>query len=96
MTSTVIRFRAHRARTRSFTQAARAVSASLAAVRNWRIRRRASAELRSVSDHLLADIGIDRSDIPTVVAGLMAGAPGQHPRRAAARHSSDTDMAMAA
>ncbi len=96
MTGNVIRFRAHQARTRSFTQAARAVSASLAAVRNWRIRRRTAADLRSMSDHLLADIGIDRSDIPTVADGLTVRAQIQHPRQAATRRSSDTDVAMAA
>ncbi len=96
MTGNVIRFRAHQARTRSFTQAARAVSASLAAVRNWQIRRRTAADLRSVSDQLLADIGIDRSDIPTVADALTARAQDQHPRQAAERRSSDTDVAMAA
>ena len=70
MTSNVIRFRAHQART--FVRAARAVSASLAAVRIWRIRRRTAADLRSLSDYQLADIGIDWSDIPTVAAGLTA------------------------
>ncbi len=96
MTSNVIRFRAHQARTRSFARAARAVSASLAAARNWQIRRRTAADLRSVSDQLLADIGIDRSDIPTVADALTARAQDQHPRQAAERRSSDTDVAMAA
>ena len=99
MTGNVIRFRAHQARTRSFARAARAaraVSASLAAVRNWQIRRRTAADLRSVSDQLLADIGIDRSDIPTVADALTARAQDQHPRQAAERRSSDTDVAMAA
>ncbi len=93
MTSNVIRFRAHKARTRSF---ARAASAFLAAVRHWRIRRRTAADLRFVSDHLLADIGIDRSDIPAVADVLTARAQQQPPRQAAARRSSGTEVAMAA
>ncbi len=96
MTGNVIRFRAHQARTRSFTRAAQAVSASLAAVRDWQISRRAAADLRSLDDHVLADIGIDRSDILTVAAGLTARAQEQHPRQAAERRSSDTQLRMAA
>ena len=100
MTSIVIRFRAHEARIHSFAgsfaRAARAASASLAAVRNWQIRRRTAADLRSVSDQLLADIGIDRSDIPVVADALTARARQQHPRPAATRRSGDTQAAMAA
>ena len=93
MTDTVIRFRAHQARTRFFT---RAVPASLAAVRNWQIRRRTAADLRSLDDDLLADIGIDRSDIPAVAASLTARAQGETPRRVDERRDTDADVAMAA
>ena len=39
-------------------------------------RRKAVAELRSLSDRLLADIGISRSDIPSVVDDMLRETPG--------------------
>lgn len=39
----------------------------LTKLRDWRARRAAAAELSSLSDRSLADIGLTRDDIPTVV-----------------------------
>jgi len=36
---------------------------------NWRARRIALDELSALDDHMLADIGIGRSEIPGIVAG---------------------------
>ena len=36
---------------------------------NWRARQIALDELRALDDHMLADIGIARSEIPGIVAG---------------------------
>ena len=44
----------------------------LAQIRAWQARRRASAELRRLDDHALADIGIERDAIPEIVDGLVA------------------------
>jgi uncharacterized protein YjiS (DUF1127 family) len=41
----------------------------LNSLRNWRERRAAAAELSSLSDRSLADIGLTRGDIPRVVRG---------------------------
>ncbi len=44
---------------------------------NWRARQVAMDELMSLDDHILADIGISRSEIPGIVTGKI------QPRRAA-------------
>jgi len=41
----------------------------LNSLRNWRARRAAAAELSSLSDRSLADIGLTRGDIPRAVRG---------------------------
>lgn len=38
-------------------------------LRRWRDRRTAAEELRSLSDRNLADIGLTRDDIPSVIRG---------------------------
>jgi len=55
---------------------------------NWRARQVAMEELMSLDDHMLADIGISRSEIPGIVSGLIkpgraANANEDRPRRAA-------------
>lgn len=54
-----------------------------AAARNafaeWRRRQRAYAELMALDDHSLADIGIRRSEIPSIVEG--GRAPREAPER---------------
>ena len=55
---------------------------------NWRARQVAMDELMSLDDHMLADIGISRSEIPGIVSGLIkpvraANANEDRPRRAA-------------
>ncbi len=42
------------------------------AVRTWRQRRAAIAELSRLNDHLLKDIGIDRNEIRAVVNGMLS------------------------
>ncbi len=44
---------------------------------NWRARQAAMDELMMLDDHILADIGISRSEIPGIVTGKI------QPRRAA-------------
>ena len=39
-------------------------------VRRWRARNAAISELRRLDDHLLADIGVSRADIPRIVLSL--------------------------
>ncbi len=45
------------------------------AVRAWHTRHAAIGELSRLSDHLLKDIGIDRSEIRTVVDGMLRRPP---------------------
>jgi uncharacterized protein YjiS (DUF1127 family) len=49
------------------------VGRALAALRLRRRRRAATADLESLCDHLLDDIGISRAEIPRVVDALIAG-----------------------
>jgi len=49
-----------------------------AAFRNWE-RRKMIATLHRMDDHLLRDIGIDRSDIPRVVEGFSTRELGMRP-----------------
>jgi uncharacterized protein YjiS (DUF1127 family) len=42
---------------------------------------RAEAELRSLDDHMLQDIGLSRSDVTTALVEVRAGQSGQPPRR---------------
>jgi uncharacterized protein YjiS (DUF1127 family) len=46
-----------------------AVETAVARVRAWREREQARAELMSLDDRSLADIGLSRSDIPAVLSG---------------------------
>ena len=49
----------------------RPVSTDDNALRTWRKRRIAIRELRALDDHTLKDIGLSRSQIPSVVEGLL-------------------------
>lgn len=49
------------------------LSKLLHAYRKWRAYRRDLDELSALDDRALADIGISRSDIPAVAAGIMRG-----------------------
>ncbi len=57
------------------------VENTIDAVRMWRQRRAAIAELSRLNDHLLKDIGIDRNEIRAVVNGMLSrpSAPTHHP-----------------
>jgi uncharacterized protein YjiS (DUF1127 family) len=46
-------------------------SRAVGAIRTSRKRRAAIRELRQVNEHMLRDIGMSRSQIPTVVDGLL-------------------------
>jgi uncharacterized protein YjiS (DUF1127 family) len=71
------------------------LSRAILALRLRRRRRRAIADLESLTDHLLADIGLSRNEIPQAVDSLLSGAgaapqpvtvvaaPGEPLRRAA-------------
>jgi uncharacterized protein YjiS (DUF1127 family) len=48
-----------------------ASKAAISAVAEWRRREIARAELESLDDRTLADIGINRSEIPFVVTGRL-------------------------
>jgi uncharacterized protein YjiS (DUF1127 family) len=48
-----------------------ASKAAISALAEWRRREIARAELESLDDRTLADIGINRSEIPFVVSGRM-------------------------
>lgn len=52
------------------------VRRAFAALRLRRRRRAATADLESLSDHLLDDIGVSRAEIPRVIERLIAGHPG--------------------
>jgi uncharacterized protein YjiS (DUF1127 family) len=46
-----------------------ALAGAMAAFLRWRLTRRAERELQELSDHLLKDMGITRSEISSVVRG---------------------------
>jgi uncharacterized protein YjiS (DUF1127 family) len=48
-----------------------ALKAAVSAVAEWRRREIARAELESLDDRTLADIGINRAEIPFVVSGRL-------------------------
>jgi uncharacterized protein YjiS (DUF1127 family) len=65
---------------RGFAALGRGAGSTVAVLGQWRepyrrdLRRRlAIRELRSLDDHMLADIGLSRNDIPAVAAGLFEG-----------------------
>ncbi|HYB08746.1 MAG TPA: DUF1127 domain-containing protein [Alphaproteobacteria bacterium] len=51
--------------------ARRVAQAMLRAVADWRARQIALAELEGLDNHMLADIGICRGEIPGVIAGTI-------------------------
>ena len=57
---------------RAFQGAVRAVTSALGALKTSLDRRRAIAELSSLDERTLKDIGIDRSEIPLIVEQLLA------------------------
>jgi len=58
---------------------ARSVSGPGAKLRAWRKKRRARRDLLALDDRLLADIGLDRATIGTVVEGLVVTGSGRSP-----------------
>lgn len=54
-------------------------SGPVAALRTWRTKRRARRELLALDDRLLADIGLDRAAIGSVVEGLVISGSGKSP-----------------
>ena len=59
---------------------ARSVSRAFRGIADAVRKRRTISELSRLEDHLLADIGIDRAQIPTIAQGLIAPS-GDTPRR---------------
>ncbi len=51
------------------------VATAAAAFRAWQERRRAAAQLASMDDRLLADIGVRRTEIPFVIRGTAQSRP---------------------
>ncbi len=49
---------------------------TIEAIRRWRVRERARRELSALDDRQLADIGLSRADIETVVGGARPNAAG--------------------
>ena len=66
-----IRVTAHKAA----NAVAELVENAIDAVRTWRRRRAAIAELSRLDDRLLYDIGIDRNEIRAVVNGMLSRCP---------------------
>jgi uncharacterized protein YjiS (DUF1127 family) len=50
------------------------LAAAKSAIADWRRRQQAFAELSALDDRSLADIGINRSDIPAIVEGYHGAA----------------------
>ncbi len=83
------------------------VANTVGAVRAWRTRHAAIAELSRLNDHLLNDIGIDRSEIRAVVNGMLSRPRARKDRSLLALHvaaaadpaqqaANDKDLASAA
>ena len=62
------------------------VEITIDAVRTWRQRRAAIAELSRLNDRLLNDIGIDRNEIRAVVNGMLSRPSAPTHRPAPAQH----------
>ncbi len=67
---------------KAVTAVAEWVANTVNAVRTWHTRQRAIGELSRLNDHLLKDIGIDRSEIRTVVDGMLRRPPAREHRAA--------------
>ncbi len=65
---------------------AESVANAVGAVRAWRARRASIDELSRLDDHLLKDIGIDRSEIRAVVNGMLSRPPARSDRLSPALH----------
>ncbi len=61
---------------------AESVANAVGAVRAWRARNAAIGELSRLNDHLLKDIGIDRSEIRTAVDRMLRQPPAREHRPA--------------
>ncbi len=83
------------------------VANTVGAVRAWRTRHASIAELSRLNDHLLNDIGIDRSEIRAVVNEMLSRPPARKDRSSLALHAAavadpaqqatnDNDLASAA
>ncbi len=84
------------------------VANTVGAVRAWHTRHAAIDELSRLNDHLLNDIGIDRSEIRAVVNGMLSRPPARKDRSSLALHvaaaaadpaqqaADDNDLASAA
>ncbi len=71
---------------KAVTAVAELVENTVDAVRAWRQRRAAFAELSRLDDRLLKDIGIDRSEIRAVVNGMVSRPSARTYRPAPALH----------
>ena len=85
---------------------ARTATAAIRSIIGTLRKRRTMAELSRLDDHLLADIGIDRAQIPMIAQGLIApsnaaprrtvrAAPGPTQYRGGAANDSDTPSVAA-
>ena len=82
---------------KAVTAVAESVANAVAAVRAWRARRASIDELSRLNDHLLKDIGIDRSEIRAVVNGRLSRPPARSDRLSPALHvAAATDRARPA
>ncbi len=72
---------------RAVNAVAELVENTVDAVRAWRQRRAAIAELSRLNDHLLKDIGIDRNEIRAVVNGMLSRPSAPAHRSAPALHA---------
>ncbi len=73
------------------------VANTVGAVRAWHTRHAAIDELSRLNDHLLNDIGIDRSETRAVVIGMLSRPAGWKDRSSLALHvAADADPAQQA
>ncbi len=72
------------------------VANTVGAVRAWHTRHAAIDELSRLNDHLLNDIGIDRSEIRAVVNGMLSRPPARKDRSSLALHVAAADPAQQA